>query len=118
MSRTGHDALVTPYSTSEFAALADIMRAHHSAMHGQATDVAAALRGILPEVIAQRGGGRRGFGGLDNKLLARLIVKPIMDAAALNQTQAKLYILTYRRYQEHVVNASAATRPNGFKVDG
>jgi hypothetical protein len=114
---TGHPDLVVPSSSSEYAAMVDALRAHHSAMHGQATDVAAALRSILPDIIAGRGGGRRGLGGLDNKMVARLIVKPIMDAAALNRHAASLYVLTYRRYVEHVVNVNTAARPQ-FKVDG
>lgn len=114
---TGHNALVLPYSTSEFAAMVEAMRAHHSAMHGQATNVAAALRGILPDVIASRGGGRRGLLGLDNRMIARLIVKPFMDAAALNQHNARLYVLSYKRYTEHVVNVNSAAR-GGFNVDG
>lgn len=114
---TGHPALVVPGSTTEYAAMVDALRAHHSAMHGQATDVAAALRGILPDIIAGRGGGRRGLLGLDNKMVARLIVKPLMDAAALNQHSARLYVQSYKRYTEHVVNVNTAAR-GGFNVDG
>lgn len=114
---TGHPGLIIPGSSSEFAAVTDALRAHHSAMHGQATDVAAAMRSILPDIIAARGGGRRGFGGLDNKMVARLIMKPVMDAARLNQETAKLYVLCWRRYTEHVVNINTATR-GGFNVDG
>ena len=106
-SRTGgHAALILPSNTSEFQAMVDTMRAHHSAMHGQLVDIAAYLKGVLPDVIAQRGGGRAAFLGVDNKIAARQIVKPLMDAAALNDFMGRLYVQSYQRYLERVVNIS------------
>jgi|SRR6185312_4395935 len=102
----GHPALILPSNTSEFQAMVDALRAHHSAMHGQLVDIAAYLKGVLPDVIAQRGGGRSWAVGLDTKHSARMIVKPLMDAAALNDFQGRLYVQAYQRYLERVVNIS------------
>jgi hypothetical protein len=107
----GHAALILPSNTSEFQAMIDAMRAHHSAMHGQLVDIASYLKGVLPDVIAGRGGGRAGFLGIDNKIAARQIVKPLMDAAGLNDWQGRLYVQAYQRYQERVVNISSGSGP-------
>lgn len=114
---TGHPQLVVPTSTSEYHAMVNSLRAHHRAMHGQASDVAAALKTILPDVIRQRGGARTGLMGADAKLKTNRIIRPIMEIAALNDTIARLYVLSYNRYVDLVVNAKT-TAPGRFNVDG
>ena len=113
----GHSALILPTSTSEYHAMVNALRAHHSGMHGQASDIAANLRNILPDVIAARGGGKTGLIGLDNKLAAYKVVRPLMDAAALNQKLAKLYVVSYTRYIEYVVNAKTNPTTSKFNAD-
>lgn len=109
----GHPGLILPSSTSEFQSVVEALTGHHIAMHGQLVNIAAYLRGVLPDVIAARGGTRAAFLGLDAKLSARQVVKPLMDAAALNEVQARLYSQAYQRYLERVVNIApnASNRP-------
>lgn len=107
----GHPALILPSNTSEFQSMIDAMRAHHSAMHGQLVDIASYLQGVLPDVIAQRGGGRAGLLGIDNKIAARRIVKPLKDVAGLNDWTGRLFVQAYQRYQELVVNINTGSGP-------
>lgn len=119
-SRTGgHPALILPSNTSEFQALVDALRGHHSTMHGQLTDIAAYLMGVLPGVIKERGGTHAALIGLDARHSAKQIIKPLMEVAAANERISRAYILSYLRYQERVVNISpnSGARPK-FNVNG
>lgn len=107
----GHPALILPGTTSEYQAVIDAMTGHHIAMHGQIVNIAAYLRGVLPDVIAQRGGTRNGLMGLDARYAAKQVVKPLMDIAALNEHIARLYSQSYQRYLERVVNISPNQGP-------
>lgn len=99
-------ALIVPASTSEFHALVDGLRAHHNTLHGGMADIAASLRKPLADVIE----GRKVLLGMDARLAAYRIVRPLMDAAALNSEISRLVVVSYTRYTELVVNAPKATR--------
>jgi len=113
----GLSALIIPTSTSEFHTMVNAARAHHRAMHGQVADIAAALRNVLPDVIAERGGARRGLGNADAKMKALRIVRPLKDIAALDDQIARLFVTSYTRYVDLVVNAKDAKPKSGFNPD-
>lgn len=106
-------ALIVPASTSELHALIDGLRAHHNTLHGGMADIAASLRKPLADVIE----GKKGWLGMDAKLAAYRIVRPLMDAAALNGEISRLVVVSYTRYTELVVNAQKATRAK-FDING
>lgn len=114
---TGHSSLIVPTNTSSFHKLVSDLRAHHRGMHGQVSDVAANLRSILPDVIAERGGAHRNAMGVDAKFKAYRIVRPLMDIAALDDQIARLYVVSYTRYVDLVVNAKAAKPKSSFNAD-
>lgn len=113
----GFPELVVPRSTSEMHRMCNAARAHHRAMHGQVTDVAAALKSILPDVIAERGGTRAGFMGQDAKAKANRIIRPLMQAAALDDVIARLFVQSYNRYNDLVVKAPKQTGRRQFNAD-
>lgn len=114
----GHPDLVIPQSTSELHRMVNNLRAHHRAMHGQVSDVAAALKTILPDVIKARGGTNGMLLGADARYQTARIIKPFTDIAALDDVIARLYVQGYTRYVEYVVNARAAKPKNTFNVNG
>ena len=110
-AQNGHPSLVVPESTSQAHQMVLALTRHHRAMHSQITDVAAALRAELPDVIEARGGARTGLFGADAKVAAIRVVRPLMDIARIDDEAARAYVLFYRRWNDLVVNASKNSRP-------
>jgi hypothetical protein len=117
MSANSHRNLILPSNTSETHAMANALRAHHNAMHGDVAEIAAYLMKVLPGVIEERGGARRGFGGMDAKLSARRVVHPLKEIASLNMDQARLWVTFYTGYQHRVVNISSKSGTGNFNAD-
>lgn len=106
-------ALIVPSSTSEFHALVDGLRAHHNTLHGGMADIAASLRKPLADVIE----GRKALLGMDARVTAYRIVRPLMDAAALNSEISRLVVVSYTRYVQYVVNTQKAQKAR-FDING
>lgn len=109
----GHPQLVTPYNTSEFHAMVNALRTHHSAMHDQAHTVAVDLRKLLPTASGSKFSGVR----MDLKLNAVRVTRHIAHAAALDRATARAYENAYRTYLELFVNAGGSTHSRAFNVD-
>lgn len=110
--------IIIPGSSSEAHALVNEMRALHSTLHGGTADVAAFYKAKLPAIIAARGGARSGLFGIDATLAARRVVKPLHEAAKLEDENARLWVTFWIRYQEHVLNIRPGQNVTGYDVDG
>lgn len=107
----GIEGLITPYSTSEFHAMVEQVRAHHNAAHDQYSTVAVELRRGLGK--AQ---GVPGLFGMDVKIAARRVTRHLAHAAGLEMATAKALIRSYEMYNELFLGRSAAKR--GFDING
>jgi hypothetical protein len=113
-SANSHKALIVPQSSSDIQVMVETMRSHHRAMRGDISDICAALRNVFPDIIRDRGGARM---GADAKFKAARILRPWMDAAALNDDVARLYVLGYTRYDTLLVHAKGAAPKSSFNAD-
>jgi|ERR1044072_268203 hypothetical protein len=110
--------LIIPRNSSEFHALVNQQRALHSGLHGDTADIAAFLRANLPAEIERRGGTRSGLLGLDARVMARRVAKPLQDAARLDEEIAKLWVVSWVRFQENVLNVKRNRgQAGGFNAD-
>jgi hypothetical protein len=107
----GIQGLVTPYSTSEFQAMVEAVRAHHNAAHDQYSTVAAELRLGLHKVQ-----GARGLFGVDVRIAARRVTKPLVRCAGLETEVAKSLIRSLELYNELFLNKSPA-HSRGFDIN-
>lgn len=117
-SEKTNGGLIIPKNSTEFHALVQQMRSHHSALHGGTADVAAFLKSNLPAEIERRGGATRGLLGLDARMMARRVVKPLHEAAKLDEEIAKLWVVSWIRFQENVLNVKTNRGSGGFNADG
>jgi hypothetical protein len=110
-------ALAIPGSASELHELVNVQRALHNGLHGSVADIAAFLKHNLPDVIAARGGTRRGFGGLDATLMARRVARPLQNISKLEEEISKLWVVTWVSYEENVNNVRTNTGRGAFNAD-
>lgn len=109
----GITGLVTPYTTSEFHAIVELIRLHHHAEHDQLVVIAAELRRMLGKVS----GATLAF-GVDSKIAARRVTRHLSHAAGLNLAVAKAAIRSYDVYTELFTGKRAGPRGKAFNVNG
>lgn len=101
---TSRSGIIIPQRASELQALCQQQRALNNSMEGDLADLAAVLRTALPGEIQRRGGARTELLGLDARIMARRVAKPIVEIAALHRKIAELWVVEWTRYQMNVQN--------------
>lgn len=107
----GIDGLVTPYNTSEFAAMVEACRSHHYATLDQYVTVATELRRMLARVPGDRAMD------LDSRVAARRVARQLSRAGNYEQYAARATIRSYHLYQQLFTAKGSASRGRGFDVD-
>lgn len=109
---SGIDGLVTPYTTSEFHAITELIRKHHHAVHDQKVVVAAELRRMLGKVQ----GATLAF-GVDSKIAARRVTRHIAHSGALDLAAAKATVRAFDLYVELFTGRRAGPHGKTFNVN-
>lgn len=104
--------LITPYTTTEFAAMVEQARAHHHSMYDQYHIIAVELRRGLGKVQ-----GARGLLGLDVKIAARRVTRHLAHAASLELETAKAVLRSFHVYQEHFLGKPGNPPASTFQID-
>jgi hypothetical protein len=108
-----HPALDLPTSGSELKRTAEAMRRYHNSMYdiflGWAHDMERALRNAE--------GGNPWLLGMDKRLAARRVVRPIIKAAEEHRNIAKGWIRMERLFTELFQGAPAGRHSSGHKID-
>lgn len=112
MAAKGLEGLVTPYTTSEFHKLVELLRSHHHAEYDQMVVVAAELRRMLGKVQ-----GAPGLVGIDSKIAARRVTRHLSHAAGANLVVAKATVRAYDLYVELFTGKRAGPHGKTFDVN-
>jgi hypothetical protein len=108
----GLDFLVTPYSTTEFQAMAEAARQHHHAAYDQYHVMAVELRRGLSRVQ-----GAKGLLGIDVRIAARRVSRHITHAASLQLESGRAVIRSFHVYQEHFLGKPGNPPASTFQID-
>lgn len=106
------DALVTPYTTSEFHAMVEAARALHHGLHDRFVVMAAELTVGLSKVE-----GRRGMMGLDSKVAAQRVTRHLKHAAGYDLQAARAVVRSYQMFNELFLGKAPAARGQSFDLD-
>lgn len=109
----GHPEIKTPYTKSEFMAMAQALRIHHDAMHDEVHTVAVELRKLLRDARGQNVSEK-----LNRAMAAMRVSRHLVHAAALNKATGRAYERSYRTFIELFDNPQPAQHGRGFDVDG
>ncbi|WP_213455294.1 hypothetical protein [Rhizomonospora bruguierae] len=108
MSGQGITGLVTPYNTSEFAAMVEAARSHHYAVMDQYVTIAADLRRLLARIPGDR------LGNVDSKMAARRVARQISRAGTYEAYAARAGIRAFHLYQQLFTNKGQQARAKTF----